>query len=330
MSLIMKVYLLRILVIIFSFFSLFTYAYKEKCSLEQLFEHLKTGSNDFKKFINDHPDALAIYDELYKSGSKFVLTDALYLNKLSKVDPEVRKYIVAFTDEKKGSTLSKFLDECDNPGFRQSVNENPILAEAFVGHKNKWTKGDYEALADDIDLITTDPKVQDLISKWMNRSGKISNFDKVAKLGRSLGRKIVSDLINNKGGNIMKVLSKQTGISLEELAKYDVLSEVPLETVGGFMKADAVLIKRNALGKIEDTIIIENKLSSTTAFTVRQKEGFGAILKGQKEMKIKYSVEGLTEKDKVLQVSKNKIFKISDGGTDNISNVTVDAITKVN
>lgn len=120
------------------------------------------------------------------------------------------------------------------------------------------------------------------------------------------------------------------GIPLEELARYDVLSEVPLETVGGFMKADAVLIKRNVRGFIEDVIIIENKLSSTTALTVRQKEGFGAILKGQKDMKIKYGVEGITEKDKVLQVSKDKIFKISDGGTDNISNVTVEKITKVN
>ncbi|MDM1412113.1 hypothetical protein HX038_15360 [Myroides odoratimimus] len=190
-------------------------------------------------------------EELSNGGSKFVITDFTYLEKYHKLNPEIRKYISAFTDKEKGSTLSKFLDECDNPGFRQSVNENPILAEAFVGHKNKWTKGDYEALADEIDLLTTDPELQELISKWMNRSGKISDFDKVAELGRSLGKKIVNDLINNKQGSIMKALSEQTKISLEELARYDVLSEVPLETVGGFMKADAVLIKRNVRGFVD-------------------------------------------------------------------------------
>jgi hypothetical protein len=54
------------------------------------------------------------------------------------------------------------------------------------------------------------------------------------------------------------------------------------------MKADVLLIKKNALGKIEDTIIIENKLSQGTALTKRQKEGFGAIINGQTSMTIKY------------------------------------------
>ena len=47
-------------------------------------------------------------------------------------------------------------------------------------------------------------------------------------------------------------------------------------------------------------------------------------------MKIKYTVPGLKETDNLLNVSKEKIFKIADGGTDDITKVTVEKITKIN
>lgn len=228
-------------------------------------------------------------------------------------------------------TLTKFLDDCDNSAFREAVNNNPILAEAFVGHQNNWTKADYEALADDLNLVTTDTKTQELISNWMDRSGKITNFGNVVKLGNSLSKKIVA-AIKSKKGKLFDDLAKETGIPLDQLKNYDVLTEVPLETTGGFMRADAVLIKRNVLGKIDDVIIIENKLSQGTQFTIRQKEGFSAIINGQKEMKIKYTPQDtdLLNGIKSLQVSKDKIFKIADHGADNVSNTTIEKIIKVN
>ena len=146
-----------------------------------------------------------------------------------------------------------------------------------------------------------------------------------------MSNKIVNSLKVDKASKIFKALSEETKIPLDQLKNYDVLTEVPLETSGGFMKADAVLIKRNALGKIEDVIIIENKLSQNTAFTMRQKEGFGAIINGQTQMNIKYDLpkQNLTVADGPLKVSKDKIFKIADGGTDNIANVSIEKIIKV-
>jgi len=47
-------------------------------------------------------------------------------------------------------------------------------------------------------------------------------------------------------------------------------------------------------------------------------------------MNIKYNVNGLLATQGPLTVSNNKIFKISDAGTDNIANVTITKITKVN
>lgn len=102
------------------------------------------------------------------------------------------------------------------------------------------------------------------------------------------------------------------------------------KNTSGSWGADIILIKKNAIGNIDDVIIIENKLSATTAFTKRQKEGFGAIINGQTSMNIKYNVNGLLATQGPLTVSNNKIFKISDAGTDNIANVTITKITKVN
>ena len=123
----------------------------------------------------------------------------------------------------------------------------------------------------------------------------------------------------------------------KNLSEYQIITELPLETSNGFMKADIVFIKINkTTDKIEDVIIIENKLSKRTAFTERQKEGFGAILNGQKQITIKYGVKkGKTDINNYLNasdkisISKDRIFKISDGGSDNISKVTIEKITSV-
>ena len=121
------------------------------------------------------------------------------------------------------------------------------------------------------------------------------------------------------------------------------VTEVPLTTTGGYMKADIMLVKRNVDGVIEDVIIIENKLSAGTAFTERQKEGFGAILNGpiKTPMTVKYLVNlqdasknvikpGYFKADDIINASKSKIFKFSDSGTDDIGNVTISLITRTN
>lgn len=123
----------------------------------------------------------------------------------------------------------------------------------------------------------------------------------------------------------------------KNLSEYQIITELPLETTNGFMKADIVLVlKGGPKNSIKDVIIIENKLNQSTAFTARQKEGFEAILNGQKQITIKYGVKkGKTDINNYLNasdkisISKDRIFKISDGGSDNISKVTIEKITSV-
>ena len=117
----------------------------------------------------------------------------------------------------------------------------------------------------------------------------------------------------------------------KNLSEYQIITELPLETSNGFMKADIVFIKINkTTDKIEDVIIIENKLSQSTAFTARQKEGFGSILQnGQHTMNVKYSRPNLDPKVKNLMISKDNIYRIYDHGKDNINNVNIEKITKI-
>jgi hypothetical protein len=117
----------------------------------------------------------------------------------------------------------------------------------------------------------------------------------------------------------------------KNLSEYQIITELPLETTNGFMKADIVLVlKGGPKNSIKDAIIIENKLSQSTAFTARQKEGFGAILQnGQHTMSVKYSRPNLDPKVKNLTISKDNIYRIYDHGKDNINNVNIEKITKI-
>ena len=223
------------------------------------------------------------------------------------------------------------MDDCEDAEFLKFINERPNLSEAFVGHKNSWTHTDFENIAENLtDISSVGVSALQKTQKWIDRSSDLAKFGKVTELGRSLNSKIV-DALKQKQGKLFDDLAKTTGIPVQDLQKYDILTEVPLETTNGFMKADVVLILKNDRGVIQDAIIIENKLSKNTTFTERQKEGFGAILQNEQHtMNVKYSVEGLNSKKyNKLTISKDKIYRFYDHGKDDINNVNIEKITKI-
>lgn len=117
-----------------------------------------------------------------------------------------------------------------------------------------------------------------------------------------------------------------------DLKDYGLETELPLETTNGYMKADIMLIKQDKItGRVNDVIIIENKLNTTTPYTKRQKEGFGAIVNNIKHtMKVKYSRSNFNvNRNPTLTIEKHKIFRIDDHGTDNISNVNINKISNL-
>ena len=268
---------------------------------------------------------------LKEAGSKYVFKDKKLFEKFTKLSPEVQQYVAKFSDKDANSTLIKFLDDCEDAEFLKFINERPNLSEAFVGHKNSWTHTDFENIAENLtDISSVGVSALQKTQKWIDRSSDLAKFGKVTELGRSLNSKIV-DALKQKQGKLFDDLAKTTGIPVQDLQKYDILTEVPLETTNGFMKADVVLILKNDRGVIQDAIIIENKLSKNTTFTERQKEGFGAILQNEQHtMNVKYSVEGLNSKKyNKLTISKDKIYRFYDHGKDDINNVNIEKITKI-
>lgn len=250
-------------------------------------------------------------------------------------------------------SLPKFLEEvAGNRQLLDFVNnpDNLDIMGGVVAHKMKDPQARIysENLAEflNTDLEQLPALERNFVENLVQHSENVKNLLHLTNLGRSLSDKIVANMRQGiQGGNshLLQELSKQTGIPINELRKYDLLVEVPLITSGGYMKADVVLIKRNIeKKKFEDVIIIENKLSEGTELTTRQKEGFGAILNGQTEMKVKYNVQlkdengvlldGIDPYMKInenLPIKKDKIFRFYDSGTDKINNVTIQKITKI-
>lgn len=265
---------------------------------------------------------------LKEAGSKYVFKDKKLFEKFTKLSPEVQQYVAKFSDKDANSTLIKFLDDCEDAEFLKFINERPNLSEAFVGHKNSWTHTDFENIAENLtDISSVGVSALQKTQKWIDRSSDLAKFGKVTELGQSLNSKIVSAL-SNANSNLLKKFEKITGKNLSE---YQIITELPLETSNGFMKADIVFVKYDDFSNVSDVIIIENKLSQSTAFTARQKEGFGAILqKGQHTMNVKYSLPNfnINKNDKLI-ISKDNIYRIYDHGKDNINNVNIEKITKI-
>nr|WP_311521608.1 hypothetical protein [uncultured Porphyromonas sp.] len=114
-----------------------------------------------------------------------------------------------------------------------------------------------------------------------------------------------------------------------DLKDYELITELPLETANGYMKADIALIKQDKItGSVNDVIIIENKLNTTTSYTKRQREGFGAIINSKKQtIKVKYTVVGFNhKKNPEVEISKENIYRIHDHGKDILSNVIIEHI----
>lgn len=185
--------------------------------------------------------------------------------------------------------------------------------------------------------ILGNTKLDDLqkakLLEWLDYSAGATKFGNVSKKGIELSKNISSAIIS-RSGKLFDDLANKLGIDPNILKQYEIYQEVPLYTEGGFMIGDIILIKRNAITKnIEDVILIENKLSSGTDYTVRQKEGWKKLTNGE-SLVVKSNVTGIdgAGNEAILQVaeslssSKVRPIRISDHGETNISNIDISDI----
>ena len=222
----------------------------------------------------------------------------------------------------KGLVFLDFVNDAKNDKYVRGFVKKNLSEEDqqdLEGILADWTKQNDE-----------NPEVQ----KWLLYGENSTRFQKNRTLGNDLSANIL-EVFKKKTlpyyENWGKVLGFNVDLAkgIDELKAYAVLDEIPLNTSGGFMKADILLLKRDSDNEVENVIIIENKLSQNTDFTERQKEGFGAILGGLTTMIVNYTKDGLNGGQGV-PVSSNKIFKFYDHGTKDISKVSIIRITDTN
>lgn len=208
------------------------------------------------------------------------------------------------------SKLSKHLD--DYPNLDIDI-DNPLLFDAYKKIYQNPESG-YEILKELADDVTDE--IQTL--------AKSEFFKAFVIKGRQFNKNVVDNLLSN---NVIKNKLQQLfpGINLNE---YQLLTEVQLYTTNGFTKADILLVKK-VDDDISDVIYIENKLSKSTAFTTRQKEGLTKIKK-EGQLIVKAETSRFLAEGDVLLLPQSKCIKISDHGSSDISGLTQGDIELIN
>ncbi len=125
-----------------------------------------------------------------------------------------------------------------------------------------------------------DLKNADIVSETVNRIGKSSFFTDVIGKGRVFEQSVLDDIIQgftSKSGTAYNVVKTQMATLGKNIDDYVLFKQVQFDVPGGKMIADQVLVKYNFLGEVEDVIILENKLKSTTNYTTRQISGWKQV-----------------------------------------------------
>lgn len=164
-------------------------------------------------------------------------------------------------------------------------------------------------------------------AKWSKREF----FINVTTKGKKFETEVC--LLAFKNRQSQKYLELKTKVQSDfgkNLDDYDMYSQVQLKYSGDdYFIADQLFVKRNALGDIDDMIVIENKLSSTTPLTTPQT---GAFAKTTFKVR-SASIESATTPGKFINSGQSLIFsnsrqwyKVHDG----LNGDVISGITKMN
>ena len=201
--------------------------------------------------------------------------------------------------------LSRLNNHLDNYPKLDIDIDNPILFNAYKKINDNPELG-FEILKE----------LEEDVTDQIQALAKSEFFKHFVVKGRQFNKNIVDNFLSN---NVIKNKLQQLfpGINLNE---YQLLTEVQLYTTNGFTKADILLVKKTG-NTIEDVIYIENKLSKSTTFTTRQKEGL-SIIKNQGQLTVKTGGGNVLPSNNPIILPQGKCLKISDHGNTDISGLT--------
>lgn len=196
-------------------------------------------------------------------------------------------------------------------GLIELLSESPKDIDIYRQIKEK-PEFYFELSGDGFSELTNQVRWQ----KW----GQTNFFIEVTTTGRNFNKNVLDGLLTN---NIIKT-KLEALIPNVNLAEYKMVRKVGLTTKNGFMKADALLVKKMPDGSF-DIILIENKLSGTTDYTIRQKEAWRILKTAPHEISVQYRIAGdgfEFFKDQKIVINPNRCIKINDHGSSTLNSIT--------
>lgn len=178
-----------------------------------------------------------------------------------RINPKFLENISGYSDD-----LLKQLDnDLLNPKWADELKA--LFKESPDDVTNIWKK-----LKEDPSEAWEISKADPAWEKWSQREF----FKDVTVKGKGFERDVcLATFKNRSSAKYIELKNKVSTDIGKNLDDYDMYSQVQLKYDGdNYFVADQLFVKRDALGDIEDIIVIENKLSSTTPLTTPQTNAF--------------------------------------------------------
>lgn len=141
--------------------------------------------------------------------------------------------------------------------------------------------------------------------------------------GKGFERDVCLTAFKNRSSAKYLELKNKVSTDLgKNLDDYDMYSQVQLKYDGdNYFVADQLFVKRDALGDIDDIIVIENKLSSTTPLTTSQTNAFRKTSFTVRSVSVESEITRNTflNQNTVLTFSDSKQwYKVHDGASGDV------------
>jgi hypothetical protein len=305
-----------------------------------------TGPDHIEKYIKLlSVEVLKTFNYLYDKNKPNARVSWTTLTNFAKLNANVQAEIIQFTDAaglnasgKPNSTLINFCNDLTQPlvagsniTFLSYVNDpqNIRIVKAMVDHHANNQDILQPLEVEEVGEVIAIEGLEGLAKYWVNRSNRLKQLQENGENGRYYGKRAAVALLN---GSLNLTIPNITQ------SQYKVFREVHLWVNKGatppqYMVADILLVKYKADNStIDDVIICESKLSGSTDYTKRQKQGWRLIHEGAK-LEVKAPVRNLvsstpTQDDilftegnqnlsatTLLTIDKSKVIRISDAGS---------------
>lgn len=257
-----------------------------------LLEKIKDLGGDAHKFIDDFAEnAIALEKFAENSGlidswkllddlpDSFVKTDVTRLEIFHSLTDTNKNLIKQFTDINSNSTLSKFLDDCDDD-FLQFINnsDNSLEVKGFLAHKDGMLTEDEANTIFEM-LEGSDEIPNEKVREWLEYGYQQAVFKVNREAGNAFGNLIKTQL-KDSSSDAYRALKDKLSSSNLNLDDYSIYSQVQLclkgdcISKGNYWIPDFMLVveRTDAISGVKylETIIVDAKLSRGTGWTKNQ------------------------------------------------------------